>query len=74
MNLIMGQCHKYIFNLELCQRYIYARLAGIKPMTQEISHFSENSIYLSLPVTLKLGKGHRHQISYYACHDILMCN
>ena len=44
MNLIRGQGHKYTLNLELSKRYIYANLAGIKPMAQEIYHFSENFI------------------------------
>ena len=38
-------------------------------MAQEIYHFSENVIYLSPPVTLKLGQGHQNQISSYACHN-----
>ena len=31
--------------------------AGIKPMAQEMPHFSENFIHLSPPVSLKLGLG-----------------
>ena len=37
-------------------------------MAQEIYHFSENFIYLSPPVTLKLGQGQQNQTSSKACH------
>ena len=32
-------------------------------MAQEIYHFNEKFIYLSPPVTLKLGQGHQNLIS-----------
>ena len=42
-------------------------------MAQEVSHFRENYIYLSPPVTLKLGQGHQNLISSEANHiDISM--
>ena len=42
-------------------------------MVQEMSHFSENFIYLSPLVTLKLGQGLQNPFSPYACHnDIFM--
>ena len=37
-------------------------------MAQEINHFSENFIYLSPAVTLKLGQGQQNLISTEACH------
>ena len=55
----MSQIFGYI-ELRIKQRFVYATLAGIKPMTQEIPHFIEifiHFIHLRAPVTLKLGQG-----------------
>ena len=47
----------------------------LKPMAQEISHFSEYFLYLRPPVTLKLGQGHQNLISSLVCHiDIWIPN
>ena len=55
-DLLTLKCHKSRQQM-LRLRYVYANLAGIKPIAREIPHFSENFIYLSPPVSLKLGQG-----------------
>ena len=53
----MGSRSQIYIELRIKQRYLYASLAGIKPSAQEIPHCSENFIYLSPPLSLKLGQG-----------------
>ena len=57
MNFIMGSSSQIYIELRNKQRYVYASLAEIKPMAQEIFHFSEKFIYISTSVSLKLGQG-----------------
>ena len=55
MNFIMGPKSQIYIELKFSKGMYMPVWQEIKPMAQEIPDFSENFIYLSPPVSLKLG-------------------